>query len=87
MSTNTLSLHQIWWLTLTSPQISFQTQARGYLNPTSLHAGSKNPIHLKKTGALPIDYPFISRLPVWLTTVPTVIIWSVIIVNMPVVPA
>ncbi|WP_345887485.1 DUF1266 domain-containing protein [Shewanella algae] len=48
MSTNTLSLHQIWWLTLTSPQISFQTQARGYLNPTSLHAGLEEPNTLEE---------------------------------------
>lgn len=34
-----LAPHELWWLTLASPQIGFQTDLRDYLKPTSLIEG------------------------------------------------
>lgn len=43
-----LSAQKQWWLTLSSPQMSFQTDVRGYLNPTSLHPGLAEPNTLEE---------------------------------------
>lgn len=43
MLDNTLTPHEKWWLTLTSPQIAFQTNVREYLKPTSLREGLEEP--------------------------------------------